>query len=88
MLGTLVSLNFYHNNLLPIIYGGQSFPVYISKIVTVENLMQIDLPKVIESDFIGIANKLNYILEINIIKFGNSAVIRHPLTAKIIDAYE
>ena len=61
---------------------------YGSKMVITGDITQIDLPKTIESGLIDATNRLKNIPEIGIVKFGSSDVVRHPLTSKIIDAYE
>jgi phosphate starvation-inducible PhoH-like protein len=61
---------------------------YNSKMAITGDLTQIDLPKNIQSGLIDAIERLKHLEEIAIIKFGTNDVVRHPLTAKIIDAYE
>lgn len=59
-----------------------------SKMVVTGDLTQIDLPSGAKSGLMDAVEKLKGIDEIEIVKFSSSDVTRHPLTAKIIDAYE
>lgn len=59
-----------------------------SKMVITGDLTQIDLPNNEKSGLMDAVEKLKGIEEIGIVKFSSSDVTRHPLTAKIIEAYE
>lgn len=61
---------------------------YGSKMAITGDLTQIDLPKPIQSGLIDAIERLKNLEEIGIIRFDSQDVVRHPLTAKIIDAYE
>ncbi|MDZ4786388.1 MAG: PhoH family protein [bacterium] len=59
-----------------------------SKCVVTGDVTQIDLPRGIKSGLIDAVNKLQHVNGISIIHFGVEDVIRHPLVAKIVAAYE
>lgn len=59
-----------------------------SKMVITGDLTQIDLPPHTESGLIDAIEKLKKLKEISVIKFEKKDVVRHPIIAKIIDAYE
>ncbi|NDF12449.1 MAG: PhoH family protein [Proteobacteria bacterium] len=52
------------------------------------DLSQTDLPRDIKSGFRDAIEKLKDIDEISIINFGDEDIVRHPLTMKIVQAYE
>jgi phosphate starvation-inducible protein PhoH and related proteins len=59
-----------------------------SKMIITGDLSQIDLPKGINSGLIDAIERLKHLKEISIIRFGVEDLVRHPLTAKIIESYE
>lgn len=59
-----------------------------SKMAITGDLTQIDLPLSTPSGLIDAIEKLKHLKEIAIVKFESKDVVRHPLTRKIIDAYE
>lgn len=59
-----------------------------SKIIATADLTQIDLPTNEKSGLMNAVERLNSIEEIGMIQFSSLNVMRHPLTAKIIEAYE
>lgn len=59
-----------------------------SKMVITGDLTQIDLPNNEKSGLMDAVEKLKSIEGIGIVKFSSLDVTRHPLTAKIIEAYE
>jgi phosphate starvation-inducible PhoH-like protein len=61
---------------------------YGSKMVITGDLTQIDLPKATPSGLIDAIERLKHLNEIGLMRFSSKDVVRHPLTSKIIDAYE
>jgi phosphate starvation-inducible PhoH-like protein len=59
-----------------------------SRMAITGDLSQTDLPKDIKSGFRDAIEKLKNVEEIKIIKFGDADIVRHPLTVKIVQAYE
>ncbi len=59
-----------------------------SKMVVTGDLTQIDLPNESKSGLMDAINKLKDLPEVRVMKFSAKDVVRHPLTAKIIEAYE
>lgn len=59
-----------------------------SKMVITGDLSQIDLPKGTNSGLIDAIERLKHLKDISIVRFGTEDIVRHPLTAKIIEAYE
>ena len=59
-----------------------------SKMVITGDLAQIDLPTQTKSGLMDAIDKLKDIEEIGVVKFKATDVVRHPITAKIIEAYE
>ena len=59
-----------------------------SKCVVTGDPTQIDLPRGIKSGLIEALNILKSVNGISIIHFSNSDIIRHPLVARILDAYD
>jgi len=59
-----------------------------SRMAITGDLSQIDLPKRETSGLSDALEKLNNVEEIKIIQFSKKDVVRHPLAAKIVSAYE
>ncbi len=59
-----------------------------SKMVITGDLTQIDLQKSEKSGLIDGIDRLKSLPEVKIMKFDSNDVVRHPLTTKIIEAYE
>jgi len=59
-----------------------------SKMAITGDLTQIDLPKTTPSGLIDAIERLKNLDEIKIIKFTTKDIVRHPLTSKIIQAYD
>lgn len=59
-----------------------------SKMCITGDLTQIDLPHHSQSGLIDAIERLKLLPEIGIVRFSSADVVRHPLVAKIIDAYE
>lgn len=59
-----------------------------SKMAITGDMSQMDLPKNARSGLADAINKLANIDEIKIIHFSQKDVVRHPLAAKVVDAYE
>lgn len=59
-----------------------------SRMVITGDLTQTDLPKDVKSGLRDAINRLQKIPEISITQFGDSDVVRHPLAAIIVHAYE
>lgn len=59
-----------------------------SKMVITGDLSQIDLPTHTESGLIDAIEKLKNLKEISVVRFEKKDVVRHPIIAKIIEAYE
>lgn len=59
-----------------------------SKMCITGDLTQIDLPVHSQSGLIDAIERLKNLPEIGIVRFNSGDVVRHPLVAKIIDAYE
>lgn len=58
-----------------------------SRMVITGDLSQTDLPKDIKSGLHDCVRKLEHIPGIGVIRFADGDVVRHPLAAKIIEAY-
>lgn len=61
---------------------------YGSKMAITGDLTQIDLPQTTHSGLVDAVERLKHINEIGFMHFSSKDVVRHPLTSKIIDAYE
>jgi len=59
-----------------------------SKVVITGDITQIDLPKKEESGLVEAIHVLANVEGISFVKFGQEDVVRHPVVAKIIRAYE
>lgn len=59
-----------------------------SKMAITGDLSQIDLPSGQNSGLIDAIQRLKKLKEISIVRFVTKDVVRHPLTSKIIDAYD
>ncbi len=59
-----------------------------SRMVITGDLTQTDLPKTMKSGFRDALEKLSDLDEVSKIRFGSKDVVRHPLTTKIVAAYE
>jgi phosphate starvation-inducible protein PhoH and related proteins len=59
-----------------------------SRMVVAGDLSQIDLASPSQSGLIDAIEKLKPLSEVSIVRFGTEDIVRHPLIAKIIDAYE
>ncbi len=59
-----------------------------TKMVITGDISQIDLPKGSKSGLIVATNILKDIKQIDIVKFDNEDVVRHPLVCKILQRYE
>ena len=59
-----------------------------SKMAITGDLTQIDLPNSVRSGLIDAIEKLKALDEIKIINFNTKDIVRHPLTSKIIEAYD
>jgi phosphate starvation-inducible PhoH-like protein len=59
-----------------------------SKCVVTGDVTQIDLPRGIKSGLIEALNILKSVNGVSIVHFSNSDIIRHPLVARILDAYD
>jgi phosphate starvation-inducible PhoH-like protein len=59
-----------------------------SRMAITGDMSQIDLPKNQRSGLVDAMNKLAKVDEIKIIHFSQKDVVRHPLAAKIVHAYE
>lgn len=59
-----------------------------SKMVVTGDISQIDLPANQSSGLVDAMKKLEKIPEIGLINFSHKDVVRHPLSAKIVDMYE
>ena len=59
-----------------------------SKMVVTGDISQIDLPSNQSSGLVDAMKKLEKIPEIGVINFSHKDVVRHPLSAKIVDMYE
>jgi phosphate starvation-inducible PhoH-like protein len=59
-----------------------------SRMAITGDLSQVDLPHPNQSGLIDAIERLKEHSEIGIVRFNSQDVVRHPLTAKIIDAYE
>lgn len=59
-----------------------------SRIVVTGDLSQVDLPRDIKSGLQDAVEKLQDIQEIGFITFNDTDIIRHPLTVKIVQAYD
>jgi phosphate starvation-inducible PhoH-like protein len=59
-----------------------------SRMVITGDLSQTDLPRDIKSGLKDAVNRLQTIEEISIIEFADVDVVRHPLAARIVHAYE
>ncbi len=59
-----------------------------SRMVITGDQSQIDLPKDIKSGLTDCIPKIEHIPGIDVIRFSDGDVVRHPLAAKIIKAYD
>lgn len=59
-----------------------------SKMIINGDTSQIDLPRKVKSGLIDATEKLQHIKEIDFIYFSSNDVVRHPVVASIIEAYE
>lgn len=59
-----------------------------SKMVVTGDISQIDLPSNQTSGLVDAMRKLEKIPDIGVINFSHKDVVRHPLSAKIVDMYE
>jgi phosphate starvation-inducible PhoH-like protein len=59
-----------------------------SRMVITGDQSQIDLPKDVKSGLTDCVPKIEHIPGIDVIRFSAGDVVRHPLAAKIIDAYD
>lgn len=59
-----------------------------SKMIINGDTSQIDLPKKVKSGLIDAAEKLKHIKQIDFVHFSANDVVRHPVVAEIINAYE
>ncbi|PIR33219.1 MAG: phosphate starvation-inducible protein PhoH [Alphaproteobacteria bacterium CG11_big_fil_rev_8_21_14_0_20_44_7] len=59
-----------------------------SRMAVTGDISQIDLPNKAPSGLIDAVRKLKQVDEIEIIEFSQKDVVRHPLAARIVDAYE
>ena len=59
-----------------------------SKMIINGDTSQIDLPKKVKSGLIDATEKLKHIKQIDFVHFSASDVVRHPVVAEIINAYE
>lgn len=59
-----------------------------SRITITGDLSQIDLPREVKSGLHDALEKLQMVKEIGFVAFGDKDIIRHPLTVKIVQAYE
>ncbi len=59
-----------------------------SKTVVTGDVTQIDLPRSVQSGLVQATKVLSQVTAIAQIHFGSSDIVRHPLVAKIVDAYE
>ena len=61
---------------------------YNSRAVIAGDITQVDLPRSIHSGLTHAIHILKEIQDINIIRFKNRDIVRHPLVQKIVEAYE
>ncbi|HEM3582317.1 TPA: PhoH family protein [Streptococcus suis] len=59
-----------------------------SKMIVNGDISQIDLPRKVKSGLIDATEKLNKIPQIDFVHFSAKDVVRHPVVAQIINAYE
>jgi phosphate starvation-inducible protein PhoH and related proteins len=59
-----------------------------SRMVVTGDLSQIDLPRDVKSGLADATRKLEGIEEIGVVRFTDADVVRHPLAAKIVQAYD
>ena len=59
-----------------------------SKMIVIGDMSQIDLPRRVESGLVDAMEKLKGIKAIDFVHFSASDVVRHPVVADIINAYE
>lgn len=59
-----------------------------SRMVITGDLTQTDLPKDLKSGLGDVIRKIESIEEIGVVRFGDKDVVRHPLAAKIVKAYD
>ncbi len=59
-----------------------------SKMIVNGDTSQIDLPKKVKSGLIDATEKLQHIKQIDFVHFSANDVVRHPVVAEIINAYE
>ena len=59
-----------------------------SKMIVNGDTSQIDLPKKVKSGLIDATEKLQHIKQVDFVHFSANDVVRHPVVAEIINAYE
>lgn len=59
-----------------------------SKMVINGDISQIDLPRSVQSGLVQAQNILKDLPHINFVNFSSADVVRHPVVAEIVDAYE
>lgn len=59
-----------------------------SRMVVTGDLSQVDLPKTVQSGLKDASGKLSAVKDIANIKFTDADIVRHPLAAKIVQAYD
>jgi phosphate starvation-inducible PhoH-like protein len=59
-----------------------------SRMIITGDLSQIDLPKDIKSGLADCIPKIEHIPGIDVIRFSDGDVVRHPLAKKIVQAYD
>ncbi len=59
-----------------------------SKMIVNGDISQIDLPRKVKSGLIDATEKLSNIPQIDFVHFSAKDVVRHPVVAQIINAYE
>ncbi|MGX6980056.1 PhoH family protein [Vagococcus elongatus] len=61
---------------------------FSSKMIVNGDISQIDLPRGVISGLVDAQKKLKHIKRIGFVKFESTDVVRHPVVAEIIDAYD
>ncbi|MDU3326485.1 MAG: PhoH family protein, partial [Streptococcus sp.] len=61
---------------------------YLAKMIVNGDISQIDLPRNVKSGLIDAQEKLKNIHQIDFVHFSAKDVVRHPVVAQIIRAYE
>jgi phosphate starvation-inducible PhoH-like protein len=59
-----------------------------SRMVVTGDLSQIDLPKGVRSGLHDAAEVLDGVEGVSFVRFDDQDVVRHPLVARIVDAYD